>query len=211
MVAKAAAEARPRGRDEIVAAVVRAATELIAARGPAAVSLRDVATAAHVTLSQIYRHVGNKEDLLVAVLSEEVAAAAGPSAAPDLDLATFLRTLFRLDAPALRTRLQARIILDGYDLPALQSRFPGIELGTKLLKESIPDEETRVRAAVFAAFFAGWQLLGPAYLRVTGADDVSPERFDEVLAPMVDAMATAPSVQAAAPPPARSRRDRPLD
>jgi TetR/AcrR family transcriptional regulator, repressor for neighboring sulfatase len=188
---KATAKARPRGRDEIVAAVVRAATELIAARGPAAVSLRDVAAAAHVTLSQIYRHVGNKDDLLVAVLAEEVAAA-GPRTATDLDLATFLQTLFRLDAPALRTRLQARVILDGYDLLALQSRFPGIELGTMLLRETVPDDEARVRAAVFAAFFAGWQLLGPAYLRVTGAHNMSPERFDEALAPLLDAMATAP-------------------
>jgi TetR/AcrR family transcriptional regulator, repressor for neighboring sulfatase len=202
---KAVAKARPRGRDEIVAAVVQAATELIAARGPAAVSLRDVARAAHVTLSQIHRHVGNKDDLLVAVLAEEVESGA-PAQGPDL--ATFLRTLFRLDV-ALRTRLQARIILDGYDLLALQSRFPGIEVGTTLLRETVPDDEARVRAAVFASFFAGWQLLGPAYLRVTGADDLTPERFDEVLAPMLDAMANASSAPAAKPGEARGRRDRP--
>src|SRR4051794_9985810 len=63
---------RPQGRQGIVSAVVEAATALFAQRGPAAVSLRQVAGAANVTLSQIHRHVGNKESLIAAVLDADL-------------------------------------------------------------------------------------------------------------------------------------------
>jgi len=185
---------RPRGREQITAAVIDAATALFAERGPAAVSLRDVATAADVTLSQIHRHIGNKDALLAAVFEADVADAPATADPGPLDLATFLKSLVRLDAdPSTRTLLQSRTILDGYDLLALQQRFPGIEVGVALLSRDLEDDEARVRAAVVATLFAGWQLLGPTYLRVTGAQDVTPERFAEIMAPMLDAIAAAPS------------------
>ena len=184
---------RPHGRDQIVAAVVTAATELFADRGPAAVPLRDVAAAAEVTLSQIHRHVGNKNALLVAVLAAELATTGGEiPVTEELDLASLLKALFGLVHPQTRTRLQARIILDGYDLPALQSRFPGIELASELLRRTLPDDQARVRAAVLASFFAGWELLGATYLRVSGAGAVTAERFAEIIGPLLDAMAVAP-------------------
>jgi TetR/AcrR family transcriptional regulator, repressor for neighboring sulfatase len=184
---------RPRGREQIVAAVVGAATALFADRGPAAVSLRDVAATADVTLSQIYRHIGNKEALLAAVLAADVATSGGlPSETGDLDLATFLKMLFRPGQPKDRSLLQARIILDGFDLAALQSRYPGIELGIQLLRQTLPDEQARVRAAVLATFFAGWQLLGPTYLRVADAQDVTEDRFVDIIGPLLDAIAAAP-------------------
>jgi TetR/AcrR family transcriptional regulator, repressor for neighboring sulfatase len=191
-LARKAVVQRPRGREQIIAAVIDAATALFADRGPAAVSLRDVAAAADVTLSQIYRHIGNKEALLVAVLAADVADAGDrPSDTGDLELATFLKMLFRPDQPQHRTRLQARIILDGFDLAALQSRYPGIELGILLLRQTLPEEQARVRAAVLATFFAGWQLLGPTYLRVAEAQDVTDERFVEIMGPLLDAIAAA--------------------
>jgi TetR/AcrR family transcriptional regulator, repressor for neighboring sulfatase len=185
---------RPHGRDEIVASVVEAATELFSARGPASVSLRDVAAAARVTLSQIHRHIGNKEALLAAVLAADLAAGEGPAAtAGDLELAAWLKLMFRRDLPARgRTRLHGQIILDGYDLPELQRRYPGVELTVRLLGEALPDEQARVRAALLTAFFGGWQLFGPTYLRVTGADGVGAERFAEIIGPLLDALATAP-------------------
>jgi len=189
----ASAAARPRGRDQIVRAVVAAATSLFAERGPAAVSLRDVAAAANVTLSQIHRHIGNKQALLTSVLAAELAASDQIAPTPQgVDLAAFLELLFRLDAPALRTKLQVRTILDGFDLAALQQRYPGVELATELLRQTLPDDQARVRAALLTTFFAGWQLLGPTYLRVTGAGDVSPERFIEVVGPVLRAIADAP-------------------
>jgi AcrR family transcriptional regulator len=195
-VAQKRSATRPRGREQVVAAVVEAATRLFAERGPAAVPLRDVAAAANVTLSLIHRHIGNREALLREVLATEVAEAGGaPGVARtsgDVDLATFLRALFGRLEPDLRTVLQARVILDGYDLRSLQQHYPGIELGIGLLRQELPEDQARVRAALFAAFFAGWQLLGSTYLRVTGADAIPAAQLAEIISPLLDALAHAP-------------------
>ena len=103
-----------------------------------------------------------------------------------------MKALLGLVRPQTRTRLQARIILDGYDPPALQSRFPGIELGSELLRRTLPDDQARVRAAVLTSFFAGWELLGSTYLRVAGAGTVTAERFAEIIGPLLEAMTAAP-------------------
>lgn len=60
---------RPTGREGVRRAVLRAARQLVAARGPR-VPLRDIADAAGVNLGLIHRHVGRKEDLLTEVLAD---------------------------------------------------------------------------------------------------------------------------------------------
>src|SRR6516164_10691200 len=70
---------RPVGREAVVAAVLTAAAELFAERGPAATSIRDIAARSGVNHGLVYRHLGAKENLVAAVLehlSQEVAAAA---------------------------------------------------------------------------------------------------------------------------------------
>jgi len=54
---------RPRGRAEVVAALLDAARTLIAERGPD-VPLRDIAERANVNFGLIYQYVGTKEQLL---------------------------------------------------------------------------------------------------------------------------------------------------
>ncbi|WP_314035534.1 helix-turn-helix domain-containing protein [Dietzia sp. CH92] len=60
---------RPVGRDAVRRAVLGTARRVFAARGPRA-PLRLVAEAAGVNLGLIHRHIGNKDDLLAAVLEE---------------------------------------------------------------------------------------------------------------------------------------------
>lgn len=60
---------KPTGRDAVRRAVVATARRVFAARGPRA-SLREVAEAAGVNLGLIHRHIGNKDDLLAAVLAD---------------------------------------------------------------------------------------------------------------------------------------------
>src|SRR5262245_53478169 len=69
---------RPRGREAVMAAVLDAATTLFAARGPASVSVRDIAAAAGVNHALVHRHFGSKQEVLRAVLErtvQEIAAA----------------------------------------------------------------------------------------------------------------------------------------
>ena len=184
---------RPRGHQEIVQAVVESATQLFSRRGPAVVSLREVAAGAGVTLSQIHRHIGNKEDLLRAVLAADLDRSARLPEPGQLELAAFLSALFQVSDATIRTRLQARVILDGYDLPALQNRYPGIELALQLLAEQLPEDQARVRAALLASFFAGWQLLGPTYLRVAGAPALTQPELAHHIGPVLEALAGAPA------------------
>lgn len=58
---------KPRGREAVRRAVLSTARRVFAARGPRA-PLREVAEAAGVNLGLIHRHIGNKDDLLAAVL-----------------------------------------------------------------------------------------------------------------------------------------------
>ncbi|MCZ4539464.1 TetR/AcrR family transcriptional regulator [Dietzia maris] len=60
---------RPVGRDAVRHAVLGTARRVFAARGPRA-PLRLVAEAAGVNLGLIHRHIGNKDDLLAAVLED---------------------------------------------------------------------------------------------------------------------------------------------
>ena len=55
---------KARGREEVRAAVLAAAGELFAERGPSAVSVRDIASLAGVNHGLIHRHFGSKEGLL---------------------------------------------------------------------------------------------------------------------------------------------------
>lgn len=59
---------KPTGREAVRAAVIEAASELFAARGVEAVSVRDIAAKANVNYGLIHRHFGTKENLLQDVL-----------------------------------------------------------------------------------------------------------------------------------------------
>ena len=67
---------RPRGRAEVVEAVLDAARTLIAEQGPG-VTLRDIAEHTGVNFGLIYQYVGTKDQLV-----REVYARAPPGARP---------------------------------------------------------------------------------------------------------------------------------
>src|ERR1700730_11692358 len=58
----------PTGREEVAAAILAAATDLFAERGPAATSIRDIAARSKVNHGLVFRHFGTKEQLVGAVL-----------------------------------------------------------------------------------------------------------------------------------------------
>ena len=57
----------PTGREEVAAAILEAATDLFAERGPAATSIRDIAARSKVNHGLVFRHFGTKEQLVGAV------------------------------------------------------------------------------------------------------------------------------------------------
>ena len=194
---------KPRGRDEVVDALLHAAAALFAAKGPAQVSLRDVARAANVNVGLIHRHIGSKEDLVAAVLRDRPGFG-------DLErLATTSTPLdLVLDVLAGRARLggitevHTRMILDGYAIRDFQTTFPVIDWLVEHLGERLPEDEARLRAMVVTALVAGWRLLGEEYLAVAGLGDLDPSEVARKLGPAVAGFLDAP----AAPDPAKQRR-----
>lgn len=158
--------AGPVGKDEVVAAALTAAAELFAERGPAATSIRDIATRSKVNHGLIYRHFGTKEQLVGAVLDH-----LGGRLTALLDDGD--RAVEIDEAMDQHMRLMARALLDGYSVGQLQTRFPGV---TRLLGQVLPrfDDEQSGRLAVAnaVALQLGWRLFEPFLKSATGLDAI---------------------------------------
>lgn len=156
----------PIGRAEVAAAILAAATELFAERGPAATSIRDIAARSNVNHGLVFRHFGTKENLVGVVLDH---------------LGAGLTDLLLAEAPSdvieealdRQMRVMARTVLDGYPAGQLQKRFPNI---ATLLDWVLPlsEDETSARLAVANALALqfGWRLFAPILRSATGIDDL---------------------------------------
>src|SRR5690348_12233837 len=157
----------PTGREEVAAAILEAATDLFAERGPAATSIRDIAARSKVNHGLVFRHFGTKEQLVGAVLDH---------------LGASLSALLGTDAPAdvleksldRQMRVMARTVLDGYPAGQLQKRFPNI---ATLLDGVRPlyDDDVKARLAVANALALqfGWRLFAPILRSATGIEELT--------------------------------------
>lgn len=180
---------RPRGREEIMTAVLDAATALFATRGPASVSVRDIAAAAGVNHALVHRHFGTKQEVLRAVLErmvQEMAAATNEIT----DSRISLQERFKLTAEhEAYWRTLARAILDHEDPRTLQRDFPNIRRMLALLqakqqqprarrKHTLPPTpvDPRVVIGTISALIMGWLLFEPFLLLATELDGEDREK-----------------------------------
>src|SRR5262249_1455258 len=109
----AARHQRPWGREAVMTAILDAATALFAKRGPAAVSVRDIASAAGVNHALVHRHFGSKQAVLRAVL-ERTAHEMAAIVAGVTDSQSGIARLFAASTERVPYwRALARAILDG--------------------------------------------------------------------------------------------------
>lgn len=106
MTTRAASVSRgaiPTGREEVAAAVLEAAADLFAERGPAATSIRDIAARSKVNHGLVFRHFGTKEKLVGAVLDHLGGAttAARQRGASDAELEQVMERHLRVIARTL--------------------------------------------------------------------------------------------------------------
>src|ERR1700758_2897738 len=160
-------QAAPTGREAVAAAILQAATDLFAERGPAATSIRDIAARSKVNHGLVFRHFGTKEQLVGAVLDH---------------LGTDLTGLLQSGAPAdvlekaldRQMRVMARTVLDGYPAEQLQKRFPNV---ASLLDEVRPRHDTEIGARLAVAnalaLQFGWRLFAPILRSATGLDELT--------------------------------------
>jgi TetR/AcrR family transcriptional regulator, repressor for neighboring sulfatase len=155
----------------VVAAILEAATELFAERGPAATSIRDIAARSKVNHGLVFRYVGTKDQLVGAVLDHlgatTTALMQADPTAPEAE-----RALDR------HLRVMARTLLDGYPAGKLQTRFPGASvLFDRVRATRGPGQEgdRSARLAVANAFALqfGWRLFAPFLRSAAGLDDLT--------------------------------------
>lgn len=143
-----------------MAAVIDAAADLFASKGPAATSIREVAARSGVNHGLVYRHFGTKESLVAAVLdalSEEYAAELSDTAG----------------ATERHWRVLARAILDGYPVGHLQQRFPVVTGLVESARRSYDDEASaRLAAGHAVALALGWQLFEPFIRSAAGMEEI---------------------------------------
>ncbi|BBY26941.1 TetR/AcrR family transcriptional regulator [Mycolicibacterium sediminis] len=144
------------------------AADLFAERGPAATSLRDIAERSGVNAGLIFRHVGNKDAVVVAVLDHlerELTTARESGMSRDV-----------VEARAERSwKVIARALLDGFDVGRLQRRFSNVEQLVEVARAHHGDDYTaRVSTADALALQLGWHLFGPFLRAATGLDDAEP-------------------------------------
>lgn len=164
------------GREEVAAAILEAATDLFAERGPAATSIRDIAARSKVNHGLVFRHFGTKDQLVGAVL-DHLGAATTALLQSDAPAAEAERALDR------HMRVMARTLLDGYPAGQLQKQFPG---ASQMFDRVRPahDSERSARLAVANAFALqlGWRLFAPFLRSAAGLDELTDAELREAVA-----------------------------
>jgi AcrR family transcriptional regulator len=156
---------RPRGRDEVRAAILRAARRRFASQGPSA-STRDIAADANVNLGLLHRHFGTKDDLIRAVFTD--AASRGHAVAEEA--ATFEEALNRtftdtFDRDDTYVRMLAGVLLAGRHPKELQDAFPTM---SRLIELGGLESRARILVTMLMAF--GWQVFADFLVDALGYD-----------------------------------------
>ncbi|QUR66507.1 TetR/AcrR family transcriptional regulator [Mycobacterium spongiae] len=165
----------PSGREEVAAAVLEAAADLFADRGPAATSIRDIAARSKVNHGLVFRHFGTKEQLVGAVLDHLGADLAG--------LLHFGASDEVVDRALDRQmRVWARTLLDGYSAEQLQTRFPNAdEMIDHVRARHDNDASARLAVANAIALQLGWRLFAPMLRAATGIDELPEAELREAV------------------------------
>jgi AcrR family transcriptional regulator len=159
-------------RDDSRAAILEAAASLLSERGPASVSIRDVADRAGLQRDRVHAHFPTKHDLLGAVLqakADEVARELARQAGSGDQLGGLLgpaQFIFESAAQSDFWRILARAVLDRADPQRLQVSFPAVELlierveGLKAEGFFDPDVDARVLVGGWVSASLGWLVFG---------------------------------------------------
>ena len=167
----------PRGRDEIIEAILRATEKLLPKHNPSEISLRQIAEAANVNYSLIHRYFGTKENVIMAV-HERILSKAGEQFSTVDRIDGNVGVLFKISGENVSRRtLLARAMLDGADPHLIRHHFAIMQqlielLRNKKLKTASPSEyDPEILAAFFAALSLGWFFFEPFLLASTGLEE----------------------------------------
>jgi AcrR family transcriptional regulator len=167
-------------------AVLDAATELVADRGPNAVTVRAIAERAGVNHALVHRYFGTKEDLIAAVIEREVSyfkSLAAHEMTPDQ---VFRRLLAGLSERHTYVRFLARAVLDGYRSNDLRPDFQlfgdvfGLVAATPGMGGADP-VRLKIMVAALGSIALGWRVFGDFLATGLGLDTMAPEQRDAAI------------------------------
>ena len=174
------AESRPRGREDVSAALISAATRLFAERGPSAVGVREIAQSAGVNHGLVHRHFGSKTGLLKAVVSrlaEEITLSVGDGGETEQLSELMGGVLGAASKRGAWLRILAWSILDGVEIEELQDRFP---LARRMVeaarREDLGPLDPEARVTLIMSVGLGMLLFAPFLKAATGQDEAQWER-----------------------------------
>ena len=178
---------RPRGRQEVMEALLASSRKLIAERGRA-IALRDIADDAGVNFGLIYHYLGTK-DQLVDVVYGAAADLAAERLADAAHLDEALERLMTL-GDGTAARLIGWAVLEGRGASPAFRDAPTLNVVADLMRADaakagapVDDEDARVFAAFVMTIALGWRLFAETALLAAGLDESNPELYsDRVLA-----------------------------
>jgi AcrR family transcriptional regulator len=190
------AEVRRPGREGAVEALVQAARQLFADRGPAAVSLRDIAKQAGVNHGLIHHYIGSRDDLLRLVFATSTEQATAEVLQADDPVLALQKLRSVGGGSSDYSRLLAWALLEGLDPMEFHGRSDALDAVVGIAGDS---REVRVTLATAMVQTLGWKLFGGYALNAAGLDDEDPEAVrreaDALIDRLVDEAATRTKVR----------------
>jgi len=182
----------PRGRNEIIEAILQATEELLPKHNPSEISLRQIAEAANVNYSLIHRYFGTKESVILTA-HERMLSKVGQRFSTVDRLEGNIGKLFKMSGENVSRRtLLARAMLDGADPHLIQHHFPIMRQLIELLrkKKSKTKKPSKYDPEILAAFFSGtamgWFFFEPFLLASTGLDKENKDEVHKQISEMLE-------------------------
>ncbi len=162
----------PRGRDEVVEAIISATLSLWVARGPESVSLRAIAARAGVNYGLVHRHFGTKDAVIKAALNRAVERSLELLEPVD-DIYAAIDVMLSAETGGF-ARLLAWAILQGEPEDLFLDEYPVLDRLRELVAKesglSKDARETRVLVGSIMVSMFGWRLFEPYLHRGLGLD-----------------------------------------
>jgi TetR/AcrR family transcriptional regulator, repressor for neighboring sulfatase len=186
---------RPSGRQEVREALLNAAQKLIATRGPARVTLREIADEAGVNFGLVYQYLGTRDELLRAVY-QRVARRSALRFEPIDRLPDAVAAMMSVPDDSI-ARIMAWAILDGDYAADVFGRSPALEHIAGVIAgyrnggpPSEPEEDDRLMAAFLLVTMLGWRLFQSIGLTSAGLDPAPDPDRDRIINGWIEQLAS---------------------